>query len=134
MMLAAFRVLRLPLFRLRILVETMSERVRSPCVFVGNNEYHLRLPAFGRRERLDRGELCLYAAKAEGRLALLWLGCRCVFGAVDRHRDLRIFKCRTAEIGGRRHWLLVATDGEIKSMRSPLQYRIRPQALRVFAP
>jgi diacylglycerol kinase family enzyme len=134
MMLAAIRVLRhLPLFRLRILVATMSELVRSPCVFVGNNEYHLRLPAFGRRERLDRGELCLYAAKAEGRLALFWLGCRCVFGSIDRHRDLRIFKGPAAEIGGRRHWLLVATDGEIKSMRSPLQCRIRPQALRVFA-
>jgi diacylglycerol kinase family enzyme len=135
MILAGARVLRnLPLFRLRIRVENISEFIRSPCVFVGNNEYHLTLPAFGRRERLDRGELCLYAAKAERRLSLLWLGCRCVLGAVDQQRDLRMFKGSTVEISGRRHWMLVATDGEIRSMRSPLQYRIRPQALRVFAP
>jgi diacylglycerol kinase family enzyme len=40
----------------------------------------------------------------------------------------------TAEISARRHWLLVATDGEVKTMRSPLNYRSRPGALRVFAP
>jgi diacylglycerol kinase family enzyme len=135
MIVAGVRVLRnLPLFRLRIRVENVSEFIRSPCVFVGNNEYRLTLPAFGRRERLDRGELCLYAAKAERRLSLLWLGCRCVLGAVDQQRDLRMFKGGTVEISGRRHRMLVATDGEIRSMRSPLQYRIRPQALRVFAP
>jgi diacylglycerol kinase family enzyme len=124
----------LPLFRLRIRVESASELIRSPCVFVGNNAYHLELPAFGRRERLDRGELCLYAAKAQNRLSPFWLGCCCILGSVDQQRDLRIFKGHAAEISGRRHWLLVATDGEVKTMRSPLQYRIRPRALRVIAP
>lgn len=135
MMLAGLRVLRhLPLFRLRIQVEGVSELVRSPCLFVGNNQYQLGLPSFGRRGRLDRGELCLYAAKAQNRLSLIWLGCRCILGSVDQERDLRILKAGTAEIGTRRHWLLVATDGEIATMRSPLQYRSRPEALRVFAP
>jgi diacylglycerol kinase family enzyme len=135
MILAGLRVLRhLPLFRLRVRVEGVSELIRSPCVFVGNNEYHLTLRAFGRRERLDRGELCLYAAKAQHRLALLWLACRSILGFVDQQRDLRIFKGGTAEISSRRHWLLVAIDGEIKTMRSPLQYRSRPAALRVLAP
>jgi diacylglycerol kinase family enzyme len=135
MILAAPRVLRhLPLFRLAVRVEGRSESIRSPCIFVGNNEYHLGLPALGRRERLDAGELCLYAAKAQNRLSLLWLACRCILGFVDQQRDLRIFKGRSAEIGARRHWLLVAIDGEIKTMRSPLRYQTRPGALRVFAP
>jgi diacylglycerol kinase family enzyme len=135
MILAGLRVLRyLPLFRLRIRVEGRSELIRSPCVFVGNNEYHLTLPAFGRRERLDGSELCLYAAKAQHRLSLLWLACRCILGFVDQQRDLRVFRGGTAEISARRHWLLVAIDGEIKTMRSPLQYRTRPGALRVLAP
>jgi diacylglycerol kinase family enzyme len=135
MILSGSRVLRhLPLFRLGVRVEGVSELVRSPCVFVGNNEYRLGLRAFGRRERLDRGELCLYAAKAQHRLSLLWLGCRCLFGSIDQRRDLRILTGATAEISTRRHWLLVATDGEVKTMRSPLRYRSRPGALRVFAP
>jgi diacylglycerol kinase family enzyme len=135
MILSGLRVLRyLPLFRLRIRVAGRSELIRSPCVFVGNNEYHLTLPAVGRRERLDRGELCLYAAKAQSRLSLFWLACRCVLGFIDQQRDLRIFKGGTIEISARRHWLLVAFDGEIKTMHSPLQFRARPGALRVFAP
>jgi diacylglycerol kinase family enzyme len=133
--LAGLRVLRrLPLFRLVVRVEGRSESIRSPLVFVGNNEYNLALPAFGTRERLDRGELCLYAAKAPHRLSLFWLACRCIVGFVDQQRDLRIFKGRTVEISARRHWLLVAIDGEIKTMRSPLRFRTRPGALRVFAP
>ena len=135
MMLATLRVLHhLPLFRLRIRVEGVSELIRSPCVFLGNNAYQLSLPAFGRRARLDRGELCLYAAKTQNRFALLWLGCRCILGSVEQERDLRIFKAGTAEIGTRRRSLLVAADGEIRTMRSPLRYRTRPKALRVFAP
>ena len=135
MILAGLRMLRyLPLFRLRIRVEGVTELIRSPCVFVGHNEYRLGLPAFGRRERLDRGELCVYVAKAQGRLSLLWLAFRCILGTVDQQHDLRIFKGRTAEISARRRWLLVATDGEVKTMRSPLQYRIRPSELRVLVP
>jgi diacylglycerol kinase family enzyme len=135
MILAGLRMLRyLPLFRLRIRVAGKSELIRSPCVFVGNNAYHLTLPAIGRRERLDRGELCLYAAKAQSRLSLFWLACRCALGFIDQQRDLRILKGATAEISARRHWLLVAFDGEIKTMHSPLQFRARPGALLVFAP
>jgi diacylglycerol kinase family enzyme len=133
--LAAPQVLRhLPFFRLRIRVMSDAELIRSPCVFVGNNAYHLALPAFGRRERLDGGELCLYAARTQSRLALFWLACRSILGFVDYARDLRIFKGGTAQIGALRHWLLVAIDGEVKTMRSPLHYRSRPGTLRVFAP
>jgi diacylglycerol kinase family enzyme len=135
MILAAPRVLRhLPLFRLAVRVESRSESIRSPILFVGSNEYRLGLPAFGSRERLDGGELCVYVAKAQSRLSLFWLACRCILGFVDQQRDLRIFKGRSIEIGARRHWLLVAIDGEIKTMRSPLRYRTRPGALQVFAP
>jgi diacylglycerol kinase family enzyme len=135
MILAVPRVLRyLPIFRLWIRVADAAELVRSPCVFVGNNEYRLAIPRSGRRERLDCGELCLYAAQAQSRIALFRLAVRVILGFLEQERDLHIFKGATAEIGARRHWLLVATDGEVKSMRSPLNYRSRPGALRVFAP
>src|SRR6202047_2319390 len=76
MILAMPRVLRnLPLFRLTILVEGTVESCRSPCVFVGNNEYRISGPGLGARERLDRGELCLYVARTQGRLSMFWLAC-----------------------------------------------------------
>lgn len=129
------RVLRnLPVFRLRIRLGRNAERYRSPCVLVGNNEYRFGIPSFGTREALDRGELCLYVARAESRLALLWLGFRCILGIVDQQRDLRVLKTGTAEIGARKRRLLVAFDGEVELIRSPLRYRTRPGALRTFAP
>jgi diacylglycerol kinase family enzyme len=114
----------LPLFRLTILVEGTVEPCRSPCVLVGNNEYRISGPGLGTRERLDRGELCLYVAKTQGRLSMFWLACRCILGLVKQQRDLRIFKGATADISARRSRLLVAFDGEVATMRSPLHFKI----------
>ena len=133
MILAGLRVLRLLQWRrLAVSAEGCSEPCRSPCVFIGNNEYTLRVPAFGRRERLDAGELCLYVAKARSRLALFWLACRTILGRLDQLRDIRVLKVSTAEISSRRSRLLVALDGEVNVLRTPLHYRTRPAALRVF--
>src|ERR1700730_12075659 len=106
------------LFQLRIRIQGFVETCRSPCVLIGNNEYSLTVPAFGRRDSLDGGELCLYVAKAQESESLFWLACRCIFGLLDQRRDLRIFKGDTADINSHRSRLLVAFDGEIKTMQS----------------
>jgi diacylglycerol kinase family enzyme len=135
MLVAIWRIARrFPLRRLRVRWEEWSEPCRSPCVFVGNNEYHLGAVTFGRRERLDRGELCLYLAKSQSRLSLLWLAIRCLFGLVNEARDLRIVKTSAVEITARNSRLLVALDGEIAVMKPPLRYRTRAGALCVFVP
>jgi diacylglycerol kinase family enzyme len=135
MLLAGMQVLsHLPLFRLTVRVDRLTEACRSPLVFIGNNEYQFALPAFGRRERLDGAELSVYLAKAESRLALFLLAVRAIFGISYPERDMRIVKGTTATIQSRRHHLLVAFDGEVELLRPPLHYEIRPQALRVFAP
>lgn len=134
MFLAGLRAIRnLPLRRLHIRAEDWRDAVRSPCVFIGNNRYDLKGPSFGGRERLDAGELCLCVAEQQSRLGLLWLGAKCVIGVVD-HRDLRILTLAALEVDSRRKRLLVACDGEIQVMRTPLKYRTRPAALRVLAP
>jgi diacylglycerol kinase family enzyme len=134
MFLAGLRAIRnLPLRRLRIRAGDWQDAVRSPCVFIGNNRYDLKGPLFGGRDRLDAGELCLCVAKQQSRLGLLWLGAKCVTGVVDQ-RDLRILALGALEVDSRRKRLLVACDGEIQVMQTPLKYRSRPAALRVLAP
>jgi diacylglycerol kinase family enzyme len=136
MALAAWRVLReFPLHRLIINALNWREPVRTPCVFVGNNEYGLTLANFGKRARVDCGELCLYVSKPQSRLSLIGLAYRCMFGLIREEDDLRIIKVQDAEISSRqRGRLLVAFDGEVEKMRPPLRYRTRPGALRVLAP
>jgi diacylglycerol kinase family enzyme len=58
---------------------------------------------------------------------------KCATGLVDQ-RDLRILTLTGLEVDSRRKRLLVACDGEIQLMRTPLKYRTRPGALRVLAP
>ncbi len=127
-------LLHFPLRRLHIRSGGMAEPYRSPCLFVGNNEYCLTGRAAGKRERLDAGELCVYVARRQSRLALFWLACRSLIGFIDRSRDLRAMNAPDVEVSSRTSRLLVALDGEVTMLRPPLRYRARPNALRVFAP
>ncbi|HEX8167595.1 MAG TPA: diacylglycerol kinase family protein [Beijerinckiaceae bacterium] len=135
MALAAVRTLQFfPLRRLEIRIAGSAEPCRTPCVFVGSNEYGLGPRSFGRRERLDRGELWLCVARPQSRLSLLWLAFRSVIGLLHQSRDLQTFRTGSAEIVSHRKRLLVAVDGEVAVLRPPLRYRTRPGALRVFVP
>jgi diacylglycerol kinase family enzyme len=135
MLLAGLRLWRrFPLRRLVIAVEGRSEPFRTPIVFVGNNEYGLSLSALGKRERLDAGTLWICVSKARRPAALLWVAIRAAAGFIDRDGGLEVARAGSAEIRSRASKLLVALDGEVEIMRPPLRYRIRPGALRVFAP
>jgi diacylglycerol kinase family enzyme len=133
MALAAIRTLwKFPRRRLSIVVEDRHAPCRSPCVFIGNNEYSLSLPALGARPRMDRGELWVSIVKPKSRLALLWLGLCAVLGRTDLTDDLETLRESSVEIRSRASRLPVALDGEVHVLRPPLLYRSRPKALKVF--
>lgn len=132
---AMLRAIRnFPLRRLRITTGPSVEVYRSPCVFIGNNEYQLQGFDFGSRRGLSSGQLCLYVAKRQSVISLVWLGLRCVLGLLDHQRDLRAVILPALTISSHKRRLLVAMDGEIESIPSPLNYRTRPAALQVFSP
>ena len=108
--------------------------IRTPLLFIGNNRYEVTLFGLGKRERLDEGELCLYAIRARSRLHLLWAGIRGVFGQLDQQRDFITAYVTEAEIGADRAVLILSADGETVRMETPLRYRIRPKALRLIVP
>ncbi len=133
MVLAAIRTLwKFPRRRLLTVVEGRSDSHRTPCVFIGNNEYSLSLPALGGRPRLDCGELWISVVKPKSRLALVWLGFCAVIGRTDLADDLVTERAAAVEIRSRASRLPVALDGEVTVMRPPLQYHSRPKALLVF--
>ena len=131
-LLRAFR--HFPLRRLSIRAEDWTETVRSPCVFVGNNEYRLTSSSAGTREKLDGGQLCLLVAKHQNMVGLFLLAGRSVVGLLNQTQDLRVVTLTSVDISSRHRKLLVAFDGEVETIQSPLHYKIRPKALRVFAP
>jgi diacylglycerol kinase family enzyme len=132
---ATVKLLRLfPLRRVSVRAAERAEIWRTPCLFVGNNQYQLELFALGRRPRLNAGELWIYIARQQTRLSLVWFTLKCLTGLTDPAKDLRLFHVASAEIGAHSRHLTVAMDGEVIRMRTPLKYRIRPAALRVYVP
>jgi diacylglycerol kinase family enzyme len=132
---AFLRMLRhFPRRRLRISAEGFVRPYRTPCLFVGNNEYGMEIFTFGRRHRLDAGRLWFYVVKPRTPLAFFWMVWRMCFGRINEARDLDRFDLAEAEISARAIQLSVALDGEVSFMHTPLHYRSRAQALRVIVP
>ncbi len=130
---AFVRMLRhFPRRRLTITAKDFARPYRTPCLFVGNNEYGMELFTFGRRHRLDTGRLWFYVVKPRTPLEFFWMICRLWFGRIDQGRDLDTFDLAEATIDARASRLPVALDGEIAIMQTPLHYRSAPRALRVF--
>jgi diacylglycerol kinase family enzyme len=132
---AFFRMMRhFPRRRLRISAESFERPYRTPCLFVGNNEYSMELFTLGRRRHLDSGKLWFYVVKPREPLAFFWMVCRMCFGRLDQTRDLDTFQLAEAEVSAKASRLPVALDGEVKIMHTPLCYRSRPGALTVIVP
>ena len=126
---------RLPRPRVRVLAPGWEAVRRTTCVFIANNMYQLDTFASATRLRLDTGRLCLYMANREGRLALLVLAIRALFGRLELDRDFTQVSLESVEISvQRRRRVRLALDGESLVCRPPLHYRIRPRALRVIVP
>jgi len=135
MMSASLRALRsFKRRRLWISAEGLEAPVRTPLLFVGNNRYQVNLLGLGRREAIDRGELCVYAVRARGRGHLFWAGIRGIFGKLDQQRDFVTAYVREVEISANRAALVLSVDGETLTLPTPLRYRVRPGALTLIVP
>ena len=125
---------RFPFLDLQIAVDGKQLARRTAFLFVGNNEYDIAGFNLGARACLDRGNLGLYLTHRTGRFGLFRLGMHALFGRVDQAKDFEAFCVKEARIESRKRRLLVACDGEIAWMKTPLHYRSRANALRVLVP
>jgi diacylglycerol kinase family enzyme len=135
MLWAAFNALRAhPFLHLRLELGGEEHRRRTPFVFIGNNVYRMEGLDIGARERLDAGVLSVYLAHRTGRLGLVRLALRALFGRLYAGHDFEAATTTRLRIDARHKRLLVATDGEVQAMDLPLEYRLRRGALRVVTP
>jgi diacylglycerol kinase family enzyme len=128
----AFR--RFPFLHLRIEVEGQQLARTTPFLFVGNNEYKMAGLNIGSRARLNAGLLGLYLTQRTSRVGLILHALRALLGRLNQAKDFEAFTVKEARIETHRRRLLVAWDGEIAWMETPLHYRTRPGALRVLVP
>jgi diacylglycerol kinase family enzyme len=129
---ASLTVLRRnPFLTVRIIVENQAIVRRTPFVFVGNNEYRMVGLQAGSRDSLGGGHLAVYVLNAAHRVGLLRLAWQVLLKGVQRVKELDLLTVEQVTIETRRRRLQVALDGEVIPLESPLEYRIRPRALKV---
>ena len=136
MALAALRTARrFPRHRLSIAIQGRDTPCVTPCLFVGNNDYELAGFDIGKRDRLDGGGLCLVVVRGRSLWSLAGLTLRAAAGLVERADDIEVIRdVPRLTIDSHAAHLDVSRDGEVERLPTPLEYRIRPGALRVFRP
>jgi len=123
-----------PFLKVRLKLNERDLFRKTPFVFVGNNEYEMDFYNIGRRLNLDRGDLSIYLLHRSGRVGLFLLIIRTLLGRLRQANDFEELHSDELIVRTRRKNILVAFDGEVAVMESPLRYSIHPKALRVMVP
>jgi len=122
-------------YAVEITTDGSVRSLRTPFVFVGNNEYQRSGPGLGERNSLHGGMLALYVVKATRPLGIINALLHTFLTKKRRTRDFAIHSTRSATIHTRRHaQLRVACDGESFLLRTPLRFTAHPAALTVIVP
>jgi diacylglycerol kinase family enzyme len=122
------------LFHVHLRIDGDGELSRATAfVFVGNNEYEMTGLRIGARKTLDAGHLWICLPLRGGRADLVRMALRALVGQLQGS-DLQVLNAKEIVIQTKKRRPNVATDGEVIHMSGPLQYRIRPRALKVIVP
>lgn len=135
MIVASLRTLvRFNRHRLTLTVnEERTGRVDTSLLFVGNNDYRIDIGAPGKREALDRGELCVLVMRKKTRRGLVAASIRAFLGRSRSDDMVRLERVERLRVSAPRPQLAVSLDGEVIRAEPPLDYKIRKRALRVIA-
>ncbi len=114
--------------------DTRSNRVVTPFVFVGNNEYQLSGWELGGRRRLTDGRLHVCMAPGMSRGGVARLVVAAAFGRIHMIDGFESFLSSRVDVDVTMLRVQVSLDGEVIPFDAPLRFRSRPSGLRVLAP
>jgi len=120
--------------RLTLTVNDEKERIDTPLLFVGNNDYRLDIGAPGQRESVEDGALSVFVMRKKTRRGLIAASIRALFNRARDDDMVQIENVQRLRVSSRRLVLPVSLDGEVVGAAPPLDYKIRKKALRVIAP
>jgi YegS/Rv2252/BmrU family lipid kinase len=120
--------------RLTLTVNDEKERVDTPLLFVGNNDYRIDIGAPGQRESIDDGRLSVFVMRKKTRRSFIAATLRALFNRARPDDMVQIENVQRLRVSSHRSSLAVSLDGEVAHAKPPLDYKIRKKALRVIAP
>lgn len=108
------------------------ERVQA--MAVASNAYDEGVGQFFSRQSLDRGTLTLYVLHHFTTRDFLRLTTRMLLGRWQNDEALTVESVESVTIDTRKDLIKVMFDGEVETLHTPLQFKIRPKALSVIVP
>ena len=123
--------------RLTIELAGQTRQVRTPTLFVGNNALQMEQVGLPESCAIDAGALAGVMLKPLGRLALLTLLARGLFGQLGAAGEVQNFSFRRLTVQARPFGarnIKVATDGEVLWLPLPLRFQVAPQPLMLIRP
>jgi diacylglycerol kinase family enzyme len=116
-------------------IEGRREQHSALVLLVANNAYRLQnIAGLGERASLEEGLLHAYVVEAVSRWALLALLARAALGKVSKAEGLVEHSAPKFRVEASHSRLNAAIDGEPLVLEAPLEFEIRPRALRVLLP
>ncbi len=116
-------------------VSGKRETRRILMLVVANNDYGMgSLTDMTARERLDEGLLHAYMIEAVGRARLVGLLARAAADRLEGAHGWTEWTAARFRVDSRRERVRAALDGEPVVFRPPLEFEIKPRALRVLVP
>lgn len=118
-------------------VEGKEQLYRTPLVFIGVGERELKLPTLGSRVQNGRRGLHVMVVRGRGAGRLFALALAAIARGtkqVSRTPEFDSFIVDKCTIDIRNRSAVVALDGELHRMETPLEYRIERDALRLVVP
>ena len=109
-------------------------KVRTPFVFVGNNQYQLSGLELGRRETLDGGRFHVCMAPGMSRGGVVRMIIAALFGDVSTIEGFESFTAPSVTLDADVGRLEASIDGEAVMLDNPLTFHIRPRVLKVIVP
>ena len=135
MVVAALRTLaRFHHDRLTLTVNDEQARLDTPLLFVGNNDYRIDIGAPGQRESIEDGRLSVFVMRKKTRSGFIAASIRALFNRARADDMVQLENVDRLRVSTRKRMLAVSLDGEVVRAEPPLEYKIRPRALRVIAP
>lgn len=122
-------------YHIELHIDGRQETIRTPFVFIGNNEYQRGQLGMGQRASLDGGILAIYVLRSSGLAHVPRLLVHGLFSKRRRTRDFTIYRTDACTISiHSKHTVPVACDGEVFQAKAPLSYKLKPHSLNVLVP
>jgi diacylglycerol kinase family enzyme len=123
-----------PLYAVDITADGKTDRLRTTTLFFGSNPLQMETFNAAAAECLRHHKLAVLSLEVHSRWQIALAAVAALLGRLDMASSVETFCANSVRIQTRRRALKVAFDGELTILRPPLDVRLRPEAIQVFAP